>query len=120
MLKEVHPDVGISKQGMQVMNTFAGDMFERIVKEAAKLTQINKRATLSSREIQTAGDQLALSLVSYVSCSYGALLGPVLEHATCATQRVNKRATPPSRDIQTAGGNLSYSPCHMLVALVVL
>lgn len=61
VLKEVHPDVGISKQGMQVMNTFATDMFDRIMKEAAKLTQINKRATLSSRDIQTAGKSSCLS-----------------------------------------------------------
>ena len=62
VLKEVHPDVGISKQGMQVMNTFATDMFDKIVKEAAKLTQISKKATLSSREIQTAGEQSCLPL----------------------------------------------------------
>ena len=64
MLKEVHPDVGISKQGMQVMNTFATDMFDRIVKEAAKLTQVSKKVTMSSREIQTAGEQL------YPSCAF--------------------------------------------------
>ena len=50
--------MGISKQGMQVMDTFATDMFDRIVKEAAKLTQVSKKVTMSSREIQTAGEQL--------------------------------------------------------------
>ena len=55
VLIEVHPDVGISKQGMQVMQTFATDMFDRIMVEAARLCRISKKATLSSREIQTAG-----------------------------------------------------------------
>ena len=55
VLKEVHPDVGISKQGMQVMQTFATDMFDRIMVEASRLCRISKKATLSSREIQTAG-----------------------------------------------------------------
>ncbi|KAL0036278.1 hypothetical protein WJX77_000094 [Trebouxia sp. C0004] len=54
VLKEVHPDVGISKQGMQVMQTFAVDMFDRIMVEASRLCRISNKATLSSREIQTA------------------------------------------------------------------
>lgn len=54
VLKEVHPDVGISKQGMQVMQTFAVDMFDRIMVEASRLCRIGSKATLSSREIQTA------------------------------------------------------------------
>ena len=56
VLKEVHPDVGISKQGMQVMQTFAVDMFDRIMVEASRLCRISNKATLSSREIQTAGE----------------------------------------------------------------
>lgn len=56
MLKEVHPDVGISKQGMQVMQAFAVDMFDRIMVEASRLCRISNKATLSSREIQTAGE----------------------------------------------------------------
>ena len=62
MLKEVHPDVGISKQGMQVMQTFAVDMFDRIMVEASRLCRISGKATLSSREIQTAGQSLPLPL----------------------------------------------------------
>lgn len=62
VLKEVHPDVGISKQGMQVMQTFAVDMFDRIMLEAARLCRISNKATLSSREIQTAGDTGLVSL----------------------------------------------------------
>ena len=36
------------------MNSFIGDIFERIAGEAGKLATYSKKATLSSREIQTA------------------------------------------------------------------
>jgi len=54
VLKQVHPDTGISKKGMSIMNSFINDIFERIATEAGKLARYNKKATLSSREIQTA------------------------------------------------------------------
>merc|ERR1719296_531968 len=54
VLKQVHPDTGISKKGMSIMNSFINDIFERIATEAGKLATYNKKATLSSREIQTA------------------------------------------------------------------
>ena len=54
VLKQVHPDTGISKKGMNIMNSFINDIFERIAGEAGKLSTYNKKATLSSREIQTA------------------------------------------------------------------
>jgi histone H2B len=54
VLKQVHPDTGISKKGMSIMNSFINDIFERIAGEAGKLATYSKKSTLSSREIQTA------------------------------------------------------------------
>ena len=54
VLKQVHPEVGISKRSMQIMNSFIADIFEKISLEASKLVRYNKRHTLSSREVQTA------------------------------------------------------------------
>ena len=54
VLKQVHPDTGISKRAMSIMNSFIADIFDRISGEAGKLVRYNKRSTLSSREIQTA------------------------------------------------------------------
>merc|ERR1712188_104094 len=54
VLKQVHPDVGVSKKAMNIMNSFINDSFERIALESSKLVRFNKRRTLSSREIQTA------------------------------------------------------------------
>ena len=54
VLKQVHPDTGISSRAMSIMNSFINDIFERIAGEAGRLVRYNKKATLSSREIQTA------------------------------------------------------------------
>ena len=53
VLKQVHPDTGISRKGMSIMNSFINDIFERVAAEAGRLGRYNNRATLSSREIQT-------------------------------------------------------------------
>ena len=49
VLKQVHPDTGISSKGMLIMNSFVNDIFERIAAEAAKLAKYNTKATISSR-----------------------------------------------------------------------
>ena len=54
VLKQVHPDTGMSKKGMSIMNSFINDIFGKIASEAGKLCSYNKKATLSSREVQTA------------------------------------------------------------------
>ena len=54
VLKQVHPETGISKKAMSIMNSFINDIFERVATEAGRLSRYNKKATLSSREIQTA------------------------------------------------------------------
>ncbi|KAF6214329.1 hypothetical protein GE061_009069 [Apolygus lucorum] len=54
VLKQVHPDTGISSKAMSIMNSFVNDIFERIAAEASRLSHYNKRSTITSREIQTA------------------------------------------------------------------
>ncbi|KAL1400501.1 hypothetical protein pipiens_007371 [Culex pipiens pipiens] len=54
VLKQVHPDTGISSKAMSIMNSFVNDVFERISAEASRLVHYNKRQTVTSREIQTA------------------------------------------------------------------
>uniref|UniRef100_UPI00398F29D4 histone H2B 1.2-like n=1 Tax=Pristiophorus japonicus TaxID=55135 RepID=UPI00398F29D4 len=54
VMKQVHPDTGISSKAMGIMNSFVSDIFERIAGEASRLAHYNKRRTISSREIQTA------------------------------------------------------------------
>lgn len=54
VLKQVHPDTGISRKAMGIMNSFTNDIFGRLATEASRLALYSKRSTLSSREIQTA------------------------------------------------------------------
>ncbi|CTQ41269.1 histone H2B [Babesia microti strain RI] len=54
VLKQVHPETGVSKKSMSIMNSFINDIFERLAVEATRLIRYNKKRTLSSREIQTA------------------------------------------------------------------
>ena len=53
VLKQVHPEIGISSKSMSIMNSFVNDIFERLANEASKLATQTGRATISSREIQT-------------------------------------------------------------------
>ena len=53
VLKQVHPDIGISKRSMSIMNSFINDIFEKSCLEASKLVRYGKKRTLSSREVQT-------------------------------------------------------------------
>jgi histone H2B len=73
VLKQVHPDTGISNKAMAILNSFVNDIFERIAGEASstlllcrrswtlsyvfcalELASYSKKSTISSREIQTA------------------------------------------------------------------
>jgi histone H3/H4 len=54
VMKQVHPDTGISSKAMSIMNSFVNDIFERIAAESSRLAHYNKRSTITSREIQTA------------------------------------------------------------------
>merc|ERR1719436_1655940 len=54
VLKQIHPDVGISKRGMNIMNSFMNDIFDRMATEATKLLRSTQKRTLTSREIETA------------------------------------------------------------------
>ncbi|KAK1236522.1 histone H2B [Marasmius sp. AFHP31] len=66
VLKQVHPDTGISNKAMAILNSFVNDIFERIATEASntftlddidasapELATYSKKSTISSREIQT-------------------------------------------------------------------
>ncbi|KAL5986157.1 hypothetical protein ACLOJK_028147 [Asimina triloba] len=53
VLKQVHPDIGISSKAMGIMNSFINDIFEKLAQESSKLARYNKKPTITSREIQS-------------------------------------------------------------------
>jgi histone H2B len=54
VLKQVHPDIGISSKAMGIMNSFINDIFEKLAQESSRLARYNKKPTITSREIKTA------------------------------------------------------------------
>ena len=46
VLKQVHPDTGISSKAMIIMNSFVNDIFERIAAESSRLAHYNGLQTL--------------------------------------------------------------------------
>lgn len=53
VLKQVHPETGISRRAMSIMNSFVNDTFDRMADQAVRLSRNNNKKTLTSREIQT-------------------------------------------------------------------
>ena len=54
VLRQVHPDVGVSSKAKSIMNSFVKNKFEIFASEVSRLSLQNKKSTISSREIQTA------------------------------------------------------------------
>jgi histone H2B len=95
VLKQVHPDTGISNKAMSILNSFVNDIFERVAGEASKLASYNKKSTISSREIQTAvrlilpgelakhavseGTKAVTSIYPFSFCVFG---GSLLEYSS--------------------------------------
>jgi histone H2B len=73
----MHPELGVTRRSMSVLNSYVVDLFDRITNEASRLVRYNKKATLSSREIQTAV-RIVLP---------GALAKHATEHAIHATAK---------------------------------
>ena len=54
VLKQVHPEMGISSKAISIANSFCNDTFDKIATEAGRLARYTKKPTVTSREIQTA------------------------------------------------------------------
>lgn len=54
VLKQVHPDLAISSKAMTIISNLMADMFERLAEDAARLSDYNKKSTMTAREIQGA------------------------------------------------------------------
>ena len=54
VLKQVHPEFGMSKKAMSVMNGFIYDAFDRIATEAGNIVKYNKKSTLDARAVRCA------------------------------------------------------------------
>ena len=71
VLKRVHPEVGMNKKSMSIMNGFVNDIFDRICDEAGSLADGRKSKTLSAREIEFAVQLLFSKEIAEHSVSEG-------------------------------------------------
>ena len=94
VLKQVHPDTGISSKGMLIMNSFVNDIFERIAAEAAKLAKYNTKATISSRKIQTAVHLLLPGELAVTKYAPSKLIYPSLLQAARRQHRMHSLLHP--------------------------
>ena len=49
VLKEVHPELGISRKAMAIMNSFMLDSFDQICLEGSKLARYSKKKTIGHK-----------------------------------------------------------------------
>merc|ERR1712187_885099 len=82
VLKQVHPECSISKRGMNIMNSFMNDLFDKITTESTKLIRTSKRKTLCCREVETSVRLLLPGELSQHAVSEG----------TKAVEKYNKAA----------------------------
>lgn len=55
VLKQIHPDLGVSSQAMGILNDFVSDIYERLVKDAVRAQRLRgKTKTLTASDFQTA------------------------------------------------------------------
>ncbi|GAA0154265.1 chromatin/chromatin-binding, or -regulatory protein [Lithospermum erythrorhizon] len=60
VLKQIHPDVGISSKAMGIMNNLINDIFKKLGQESSRLVRYTKKPTITRLEIQIAA-RLVLS-----------------------------------------------------------
>ncbi|KAK8926676.1 Histone H2B.11 [Platanthera zijinensis] len=53
-LKQIHPHIVISNKFMNILNSLANNLFEKLAQEASCLALDNKNPGIATREIQTA------------------------------------------------------------------
>lgn len=53
VLKNVHPDIAITKESMTIMDNILKDVYGKIVQEATKLMKVDKRQTLTDKDISS-------------------------------------------------------------------
>lgn len=54
VIRNLHPDKGVSKKGMMVLSAITNDLFEKITIEATTLARYHNKQTLAANDVQAA------------------------------------------------------------------
>jgi histone H2B len=71
VLKEVKPELGISKKAMAQLNQILAELFENMMAESRKLMIFSKKQTLSSKEVETSIKLLYPGELGKLAVQYG-------------------------------------------------
>lgn len=52
VLKEIHPDISISKKAMKILDSFVHGLYEQLATEASRAARIHRRNSLTSRDVE--------------------------------------------------------------------
>ena len=113
VLKELHPDVGISIKAMGVLNSMTCEVLDRTAAESARLHRLSKGVTLGTREIQTALRMLCSGVLARGAIQAGTKA--VLEHRSslgnedalqkkASKKRASKKASKKGKEPKEANG----------------
>ncbi|GAX81746.1 hypothetical protein CEUSTIGMA_g9174.t1 [Chlamydomonas eustigma] len=97
VLKQVHPDTGVSSKAMSILNSLMNDMFDKIATEAARLSRYSKKPTMTSREIQTAVRLVLPGELSKHAVSEGTKAASAASWSASTAEDWKRRATVPGR-----------------------
>jgi histone H3/H4 len=61
VLKQVHPDTGISSKALSIMNSFVNDIFERIAAKVSRLAHYSKRSTTPRHDSDSDSDVMTVT-----------------------------------------------------------
>lgn len=71
VLKEVKPELGISKKAMAQLNQILAELFEKMMDESRRLTLFTKKQTLSSKDVETSIRLLYPGELGKLAVQYG-------------------------------------------------
>ncbi|OXB71052.1 UNVERIFIED_CONTAM: hypothetical protein H355_009339 [Colinus virginianus] len=101
VLKQVHPETGVSKKSMSIMNSFINDIFDRLADEAVRLIRYNKKHERYCRTHSTSNHHTSVHPATHKlagSTNRGAIscVPELLPHTRCFHQFLGRGAMPPT------------------------
>ena len=52
VLKELHPDIGISEKAMKILDSLMHGLYEQLATEASRAARIHRRKSLTTRDVE--------------------------------------------------------------------
>jgi len=113
VLKQVHPNIGITNKAMAIIRDFICDMFGKVCLEAENLARMNNRKTITSREIQTAIRLILPGELAKHAVSEGTKA--LTKYNACFDEETSQKTTSDFSQATAAGLVFPVSVIHQLI-----